>query len=246
MPGSGHAVYAGKRVAVVIPALNEALGIGGVVSGLALLETASQSVIDDIVVVDNGSTDRTPDCAREAGARVVTEPDRGYGAACLAGIAALQGPDVVLFVDADNSVVSAEVFDLLDAHCLDAELVIGSRTLGRQEVGALTPPQRVGNWLASRLIRVLWRHPITDLGPFRAIDFAALQRLEMQDRRFGWTVEMQVKAIQRGLRVEEVPVSTRKRIGRSKISGTVSGVIGAALGIFGTIFRLWAEGRRGG
>lgn len=236
-------MYQNKKVAVVIPALNEEMSIGAVVSSLKSLRTEESRLplIDDIVVCNNGSTDTTEEKAKAAGARCVTESEPGYGIACLTAIAALNKPDIVIFVDADSSVITAEVDILLEQIGQKADLVIGSRTLGTQQYGAMTFQQQFGNWLASKLIQHLWKHPITDLGPFRAICYRSLVNLNMQDRRFGWTVEMQVKAIQHKMKVVEVPVSTNKRIGRSKISGTISGTIGAAIGIFSMIFRLRAQ-----
>ncbi|MDM3871303.1 glycosyltransferase family 2 protein [Porticoccus sp. W117] len=233
-----------KSVAVVIPAYNEADAIGAVVSDLLRLENSNGlPLVDDIVVCDNGSTDNTAAIARDAGARVVCEERPGYGAACQAAITALANPDIVVFVDGDHSVCAEEI-PLLLVPLENSDLVIGSRVLGRCEKGALTPPQRFGNWLASALIRLFWKAPVTDLGPFRAINCQALQYLNMEDMAFGWTVEMQVKAAIQGFEVVEVPVTTRKRIGKSKISGTLKGVIGAARGILQTIFSLWWRQRR--
>ena len=238
-------MYQLKKIAVVIPALNEEASIATVVRELKLLlDKNGNALIDDLVVCDNGSSDRTALYASEAGARIVHESIKGYGAACLAGIRALNSPDIVVFVDADHSVLAADVQKLLTPMSAGADLVIGSRVLGRRESGALTVPQRFGNWLAARTIRFIWNAKVTDLGPLRAICHDALLALQMESLQFGWTVEMQVKAIQAGLAVEEVPVASLKRIGQSKISGTVRGVIGAALGIFGTIFMLrWREKR---
>jgi rSAM/selenodomain-associated transferase 2/rSAM/selenodomain-associated transferase 1 len=169
---------------------------------------------------------------------VIDEPRRGYGSACLAGIAALDRPDVVVFLDGDFSDCPEEMDSLVDPILNDeADLVIGSRVLGRRERGALTPQSRCGNWLACTLIQLLWRQVFTDLGPFRAIRFNALQGLDMADRDYGWTVEMQVKAAQRKMSVREVPVRYRRRIGKSKISGTVSGAVRAGYKILWTIFR---------
>ena len=239
-------MYQNQTVAVVIPALNEEQSIERVVGGLRDLQDTNtcQPLIDDIVVCDNGSTDATALLAKQAGARVVFESEPGYGAACLAAISALRSPDIVVFVDADHSVVSEDVPSLLAPFGLGADLVIGSRALGDQQRGALTFQQKFGNWLASTLINILWKHPFTDLGPFRAVTFRCLNGLNMQDRAFGWTVEMQVKAIQNQYHVSEVPVSTLKRMGRSKISGTISGTIGAAKGIFGMIFKLYLDERK--
>ncbi|HUW84474.1 MAG TPA: TIGR04283 family arsenosugar biosynthesis glycosyltransferase [Phycisphaerae bacterium] len=216
-------------IAVVIPALNEAEAIGKVI-------VAIPDWVDDIVVVDNGSTDRTADVARAAGARVVQQPQRGYGSACLAGIASLHSADVVVFLDGDFSDSPQEMPQLVDPIVVgQADMVIGSRVLGRREPGALTIQQELGNSLACLLIRLFWRVRYTDLGPFRAIRHAALRRLAMADRSYGWTVEMQTKAARQKLAVHEVPVSYRRRIGISKVSGTMKGVLGAGSKILWTI-----------
>lgn len=195
-----------------------------------------------MVVCDNGSKDCTADLADAAGARVVREEIRGYGAACLAGLRALRKkPDIVLFVDADQSAVPEQTFRLLGEIIAGADLVIGARALGIMEPGAMTWLQRIGNRFFTWLIRRLWKVSVSDLGPYRAIRYPALQRLAMADQSYGWTVEMQIKAIQQGLTIIEVPVDTLKRIGHSKVSGTVRGVIGAAVGIFGKIVSLWCR-----
>ena len=237
-------MYEGLTVAAVIPARDEAENIGEVVGGLLALRTAAgQRVIDDVVVCDNGSTDATAERARAAGARVIVERTPGYGRACLTAIAALRPVDVVLFVDGDRSCDPRQALDLLRATADGADLAIGSRVLGRMEPGALSPPQIAGNRVASLLIRLLWGGRVTDLGPFRAIRSDALRRLDMRDTAYGWTVEMQIKAIQMRMRIVETPVdSRRRRFGRSKVGGTVKGVVGASVGILGTIFRL--RGRR--
>ena len=237
-------MYEGLTVAAVIPARDEAENIGEVVRGLLALRTADgRRVVDDVVVCDNGSTDATAERARAAGARVAVEPTPGYGRACLTALAALRPVDVVLFVDGDRSCDLRQALDLLRAAADGADLVIGSRVLGRMEPGALSPPQIAGNRVASLLIRLLWGHRVTDLGPFRAVRADALQRLDMRDTAYGWTVEMQIKAIRMHMRIVETPVdSRRRRFGRSKVGGTVKGVIGASVGILGTIFRL--RGRR--
>ena len=226
-------------IGVVIPALDEERAIGTVVGDLlALRNLADERIVDHIVVCDNGSTDETARRAAEAGARVVREDRPGYGSACLAGLAALHPVDAVLFTDGDHAFHADEAPRLLDALADGADLAIGSRTLGRREAGALTRSQTFGNAVAAVLIRVLFGQRVTDLGPYRAIRTAALARLGMADRAFGWTVEMQVKAIQAGLATVEVPVDTRARIGDSKISGTLRGAVGAGVGILGTIARL--------
>ena len=233
-------MYEGLAVGVVIPARDEAENIGAVIGGLLELQTGTgQRIVDDIIVCDNGSTDATAERARSAGARVTVEPTPGYGRACLTAIAALRPVDVVLFVDGDQSCEIGQTLDLLHAVAAGADLAIGSRVLGRMEPGALSPPQIAGNRVASLLIRLLWGAKVTDLGPFRAIRSSALRRLDMRDTAYGWTVEMQIKAIQRGLRLVERPVnSRRRRFGRSKVGGTVKGVIGASIGILGTILKL--------
>ena len=233
-------MYEGLAIGAVIPARDEAGNIGAVVTGLlSLQDEAGERVVDDIVVCDNGSTDGTTDRAREAGARVVTERTPGYGSACLAALAALRPVDVVLFVDGDRSCRTEQAVDLLRAIADGADMAVGSRALGRMEPGALSLPQVAGNRVASLLIKLLWGRTVTDLGPFRAIRTDALRRLDMRDTAYGWTVEMQVKAIQYDLRLVETPVdSLRRRAGRSKVGGAVRGVLGASAGILGTIFRL--------
>ncbi len=228
----------GHTIGVVIPARDEEQAIGLVVGGLP-------AWVDAIIVADNGSSDRTAEVARTAGAQVVSEPEPGYGAACLKGIAALPPVDVVVFVDGDHSDYTEEMDRLVDPIVEDtADLVIGSRALVKREPGAMTPQQVFGNWLATRLIRLIWGVRFTDLGPFRAISRTALDHLGMTDRTFGWTVEMQIKAIEKGLRVREIPARYRRRIGHSKISGTVKGTIQAGIGILGMIARHALRRRR--
>jgi glycosyltransferase involved in cell wall biosynthesis len=227
-------------VALIIPALDEEHAIG------ALLEAIDRSVVRDVIVGDNGSRDATASVALARGAQVVRVEERGYGAACAGALSAISDDvDVVLFMDADGSDDPAEI-PLVLAPILTgrADLAIGSRSLGIVERGALTPQQRFGNWLATRMISLIYGHRYTDLGPFRAIRRELLDRIGMRDRRYGWTVEMQVRALQLGARVAEVPVRYRKRVGKSKISGTVSGVIKAGWWIVFTILKYSREGRR--
>lgn len=221
------------RVDVVIPALNEEASISTVVRSIP------RHLVRTVVVADNGSTDGTADAAREAGAAVVREPRRGYGSACLAALAAL-GPDcdVVAFLDGDGSDAPECLAILLDPILRgEADFVVGSRVLGECEPGALTPQQRIGNAIASNWLRVRFRLPATDLGPFRAIRKDCLDRLAMTERTYGWTVEMQIKAAWVGIATMEVPVSYRRRIGVSKISGTVRGTVLAGLTILRIIVK---------
>ncbi len=221
----------GQRVAVVIPALNEERAIGRVIADIP-------AWVDRIVVADNGSTDRTADIARTGGAIVVPEPEPGYGAACLRALMHIEDADIVVFVDGDYSDYPEEMVTLVDPIAgSQADMVIGSRVLGVREAGALTPQQVFGNWLATRLIRVFWGTRYSDLGPFRAISATALRSMQMQDRTYGWTVEMQIKAAMQKLRILEVPVRYRRRIGVSKISGTIKGTIKAGWKILSIIGR---------
>ncbi|GIX07023.1 MAG: glycosyl hydrolase [Candidatus Poribacteria bacterium] len=225
-------------VGVIIPALNEEASIGKVLAAIP------EGWVDRVIVVDNGSTDRTAEIARSWGATVVREPQRGYGSACLAGIAALPPEvEIVVFLDADFSDDPSELPRLLEPILRgEADLVIGSRVLGRREPGALAPQARWGNWLATRLIRLRWGVSFTDLGPFRAVRRETLNRLQMQDRTYGWTVEMQAKAAALRVPCREVPVSYRRRIGKSKITGTVKGTLLAGVKILGTIGYYWIRG----
>jgi len=221
----------GKKIGVVIPALNEEQAIGRVVADIP-------AWADEIVVVDNGSHDGTARAARRAGAHVVRESERGYGAACQTGIRTLQEPDIIVFLDGDYSDRPDEMALIADPIAEgQADFVVGSRVRGKRGPGALTPQQQFGNWLACRLIRRIWGTRCSDLGPFRAIRADALSALDMKDRAYGWTVEMQLKAAANGLRYMEVPVSYRARIGTSKISGTVRGSVMAGVTILSVIAR---------
>ncbi len=223
------------RIAVIIPALDEERSLPKV------LAEVPRTLASEVVVVDNGSRDRTSEVAKAAGATVLSEPRAGYGQACLTGIAYLAGspPDIVVFVDGDYSDRASEMTELV-APILDgkADFVVGSRVLGRRERGALAPHARWGNWLATRMIHLLYGYRFTDLGPFRAIRYETLRGLDMRDRDYGWTAEMQAKAARLGVRCVEVPVSYHRRIGRSKITGTVKGTVMAGYKILTTIVRV--------
>ena len=222
--------YAG--LVAIIPALDEAGSIGEVVSRL------KQLGVPNVIVADNGSTDATADIARRSGATVVAAARRGYGSACMAGLAALpKDTRVVVFCDGDGAddlaLLPTIVGPILDGR---ADLVIGSRALGAAEPDALTLPQRAGNWVAVHLMRLLFSHAVSDLGPFRAVSSAALARLHMSDPAFGWTAEMQTKALRLRMRVVEVPVNARvRRAGASKISGRAGPVVRAGWAILTTI-----------
>ena len=223
------------RVDLVIPAFNEERVVGEVVASIP------RPPVHRVVVADNNSRDSTAVVAAAAGAIVVPAPRQGYGSACLAGLAWLrehEPPEVVAFLDADGSDFAEELPLLLAPIARgEADLVIGSRVLGRREPGALLPQARAGNLVACALIALLYRHRYTDLGPFRAVRWDALERLGMRDPDFGWTAEMQVKALRHGLRVAEVPVSYRRRVGVSKITGTVWGTLRAGHKILWTVLR---------
>ena len=224
------------KIDVIIPAHNEEKSVGKVLADIP------RRLVREVVVTDNASTDRTARVAREGGATVLYETKRGYGWACLKAMAYIADkknkPDIIVFMDADYSDHPEELEQLVKPIIEDrADLVIGSRALGKRERGALTPQQLFGNWLATKLLHWLYKAAFTDLGPFRAIRYESLLALDMQDKTYGWTVEMQAKAARKGLRSTEVPVQYRKRIGTSKVSGTVKGTLGAGYKILWTIFK---------
>jgi glycosyltransferase involved in cell wall biosynthesis len=218
------------RVAIVIPAFNEEATIAEVVASVP------QDIAEQIIVVDNASTDATAERAHAAGALIVPEPRKGYGAACFAGFQAARAADVVVFMDGDGVFDPIQIKDLLEPIGADeADLVLGSRTRGRREPGALLVHARFGNWLTVVLIRLLYGLRVTDLGPFRAIRTKVLQTLDMQEMTYGWPTEMMVKAAKLGYRIVEVPVDYYRRAGgRSKISGTLRGTILAGYYILAT------------
>lgn len=222
---------------VIIPAFNEQNSVGKVIRDIP------RSQVREIIVVNNASTDATEKAARNQGATVLTECRKGYGFACLKGMAylgqkRLDPSDIIVFLDADYSDYPEEMGKLIKPITEgNYDLVIGSRSLGKREKGAMTPQQIFGNWLATTLLKLLYRVNFTDLGPFRAIRYGSLLRLDMQDKTYGWTVEMQLKAAKLGMKCTEVPVNYRERIGFSKISGTVKGTVMAGYKIIWTIFK---------
>ncbi|MGE5111688.1 MAG: glycosyltransferase family 2 protein [Acidobacteriaceae bacterium] len=220
------------HVAIIIPALNEEIAIG------AVLKDIPRGIAQQVIVVDNGSRDRTSEIAAQSGAQVVREPQRGYGSACLAGIKALSSEiEIVVFMDGDHSDHPEQLPNLLNPIFQGgADFVLGTRSTDQHSAAALTLLQRWGNRLATSLMRRFWGCDYTDLGPLRAIRRDSLESLSMSDPDFGWTVEMQIKAAVMGLRILETPVSYRARIGKSKVSGTLKGSILAGAKILFTIF----------
>ncbi|SFA96686.1 glycosyltransferase family 2 protein [Algoriphagus aquimarinus] len=222
---------------VIIPAYNEEKSIPKVIGDVP-------AIVRNIVVANNNSTDTTGKVAEAAGAKVVFEPQKGYGKACLTAMDWIKKqeiqPDIVVFLDGDYSDYPEDLLDLIQP-ILDqkADMVIGSRALGERESGSMTFPQVFGNWLATTMMKYMQGAKFSDLGPFRAIIWSKLLDLNMIDQNFGWTIEMQIKAHKAGLRYTEVPVNYRKRIGVSKVSGTVKGVFGAGYKIIYTIFKYW-------
>lgn len=223
---------------MIIPILNEELSIGKVIDAIP------RGLVHEIICVDNGCTDNSPDIAGEKGARVIKEERKGYGAACWAGIVQASDPDIVVFLDGDLSDHPEEMGDLVEPIVEgDADLVIGSRITGSREPDALPPHSIFGNWLAARMLGLLFGVQCTDLGPFRAIRYDRLLQLDMQDRRFGWTMEMQAKAAARGYRTVEMPVSYRKRLGKSKITGNFANSCRAGWMIIATCLKVAANER---
>ena len=225
------------NVTVIIPAFNEENAVGKVVAEIP------KDWTDEIIVVNNNSTDKTSQAALAEGATVLLEPIKGYGIACLKGMEYLKNErkeptDIVVFLDADYSDYPVQMIDMIQLIKDDkADLVIGSRALGKKEGGSMTIPQIFGNWLATSMMKWFYGAKYTDLGPFRAIRYSTLLAIDMQDKTFGWTVEMQVKVAKQKFRFTEIPVDYRNRIGFSKISGTVKGTFLAGYKIITTIFK---------
>jgi len=225
-----------KNIVVIIPAFNEENSVGKVVKDIP------KSIVSKIIVVDNNSNDLTKVNALAVGAIVVDEPLQGYGNACLKGMTYVAEmdtkPDIIVFIDADYSDYPEEIEKLIKPILQeDYDMVIGSRVLGNREKGSMTPQQIFGNWLATSLLKLFYKVSYTDLGPFRAIKYVKLLELRMIDKTYGWTVEMQLKAAKHKLKITEVPVTYRVRIGHSKISGTVKGTVLAGYKIITTIFK---------
>ncbi|ODS32240.1 MAG: glycosyltransferase [Candidatus Scalindua rubra] len=221
------------KISIIIPALNEEESIG------LVLNDIPKDLVKEIIVVDNGSHDNTAIIAKNFGAKVISEPLKGYGSACLKGISKLdKDTDIVVFLDADYSDCPQDIHTIVKPILNGkAEMVIGSRLLGTREKGALLPQAILGNKLATFLLWLFWGFKYTDLGPLRAIKCKDLIALNMEDKNFGWTVEMQIKAVKKRLRITEIPVRYRKRIGESKITGTFSGTILAGVKIIYTILK---------
>ena len=223
-----------KIISVVIPAYNEDQSIGKVVDAI------DRELVNHVIVVNNNSTDNTVLVAEKAGAIVLNETRKGYGWACLKGISKCEElkTEIIVFLDGDFSDYPEEIKDVI-APILknDMDMVIGSRVLGKREKGSLTPQQIFGNSLATKLIRLFYGAKFTDLGPFRAMKFEALQSLGMADKTYGWTIEMQIKAVKKKMKFCEVPVNYKRRIGVSKVSGTVKGTVLAGIKIIFAVFK---------
>lgn len=225
-----------KNIVVIIPAFNEENSVENV------LREIPKELVSEVIVVNNNSNDKTKTNAQNGGATVLDERRQGYGYACLKGIAYVKekksNPDIIVFIDADYSDYPDEMRDLIRPIIeQDYDMVIGSRALGKRERGSMTPQQVFGNKLATSLMKFLYGVRYTDLGPFRAIKFDKLLELEMKDTTYGWTVEMQLKAAKKKMKVTEVPVNYRKRIGFSKISGTIKGTVMAGYKIITTLLK---------
>lgn len=224
------------NISVIIPAFNEQNAVG------LVIDEIPKDWVSEIIVVDNGSTDDTFNQAKSRGAVVLKEPRKGYGNACLKGMeyiaSATIKPEIVVFLDGDHSDYPEQLVELVNPIMTnEADLVIGSRALGKKEKGSMTPQQIFGNWLATALIQLFYQKKYTDLGPFRAIRYESLLAIGMKDRTYGWTVEMQLKAAKLNLRTKDIPVDYRQRIGVSKVSGTIKGTLGAGYKIMYTIFK---------
>lgn len=224
------------NIRVIIPAFNEQNAVG------VVIDEIPKEWVSEIIVVDNGSTDDTFLQAQSRGATTLKEPKRGYGNACLKGMEHIANsdtkPDIVVYLDGDHSDYPEQLIDLVKPIINnEVDFVIGSRAMGNAERGSMTPQQIFGNWLATTLIKVLYRKKYTDLGPFRAIRYESLLTIGMEDRTYGWTVEMQLKAAKLNLRTKDIAVNYRQRIGVSKVSGTIKGTLGAGYKIIYTIFK---------
>lgn len=229
-------------IKVIIPAFNEEKSIAKVIAEIP-------DFVEEIVVVNNNSTDQTAQTATKAGATVLTEKSKGYGYACLKGIDYLsqknKTPDILVFLDGDFSDFPQELKKVIQPILEDsADFVVGARVKELRERGSLTPQQVFGNWLACFLMRILYQSSFTDLGPFRAIRWSTLEELQMSDKTYGWTIEMQLKVLRQKITYQEVPVSYKKRIGVSKVSGTVKGTIFAGMKIIGWIFKHYLQKKK--
>jgi len=229
-------MYENFHITTIIPALNEENSVGSVVSELKQLQNNGLNLVDRIIVCDNGSTDNTTKIALDHGAEVVFEKTKGYGAACLSAISIIKQTDILLFINADQSEKISEVLPLIQTLIKNnADLVVGSRMLGTRERNALSLHQNFGTQIAAFLLSKIWGVAVTDLGPFRAIRFDSYQNLDMKDQNYGWTVEMQAKAISKGLKVIELPVSALIGASPSRVSGKFSGALFASLKILSFI-----------
>ncbi len=223
------------QIKVIIPAVNEEDSISKVIAEIP-------NIVSEIIVVNNNSTDNTAQVAKKSGATVLLEQNKGYGYACLKGLEYIANqetlPDIVVFLDGDYSDYPQEMINILDPILKkDIDFVVGARVSEYREKGSMTFPQRFGNWLATFLMRILFKSTFTDLGPFRAIKYDKLVLLNMEDKTYGWTVEMQLKALRHKLTYTEIPVHYKKRIGVSKVSGTIKGAIFAGIKILSWIFK---------